>query len=129
MEPDLPSVILPCGTIIYKVYSYQFEHDGQTIHTTFLHYGEYDRSGADHSFSSELRRSFTRMLLDQPRPRFANSWIPLPDHEYLNRLSENGFDYGTYNICRMREANRTLISVRTARDGPQLIYSPHIRRP
>ena len=133
MESELPPcIIMPCGTIVYKVYSFQFEHEGQTVHVAFMHYGEYnqayDRSGADHSFSHELRRSFARMLLNEPAPRLANSWIPIPEHEYLSKLKENGFEYGTYNICKIRSANRIHVTIRTAQDGPQLIFSPHFSR-
>lgn len=125
----MDSVVLPCGKVIYKVYDFQFEHESNTIHVAFLHYGEYERTGADHSFSSEIRRSFARMLLNEPQPVPASRWITLPDHEYLQLLTANGFEYATYNICRVPELNRVHISVKAAQDGPQLITSrnPHFQ--
>ena len=124
----MDSLILPCGKLINKVYSYQFEYQTHTIHVAFLHYGEYERTGADHSFSSEIRRSFARMLLEQP-VSLRGQWIPLPDHEYLQLLAANGFEYSSYTICRVPEVLRTHITIKATHEGPQLITSrnPHFQ--
>ena len=59
------TLILPCGTIIEKVYSFSFEENEKQINVAFLNYNSAERSGADHSFSSEIRRDFGRMILQQ----------------------------------------------------------------
>ena len=59
------TLILPCGTIIEKVYSFSFEENERQINVAFLNYGSQERSGADHSFSSEIRRDFGRRILQQ----------------------------------------------------------------
>ena len=92
------TLILPCGTIIEKVYSYTFEEDNKTINVAFLNYGSYERSGADHSFSSEMRRNFGQTILaqhaqDLEKGETIPKWRPLPEHEYLTKLAANDFHY------------------------------------
>ena len=123
------TLILPCGTIIEKVYAFTFENEGQTVNVAFLNYGAYERSGADHSFSSEMRREFGRTILQQhqhdleqgnPIPK----WRPLPDHEYVTKLAENGFEYEFFNICNFQ--GRIYISIKAkVQENPPLVYSKH----
>ena len=125
-------VTLPCGKVVHKVYDYQFEHESHTVHVAFLHFGEYESTGADHSFASETRRSFARMLLNhQPCVQAGQltRWFPLPDHEYLRLLAANGFAYESYTICRLPELLRTHISIKAAHEGPYLLASanPHFQ--
>ena len=118
------AVILPNGTIMHKVYSFAFEHEDNQVVVGFLKFGECERTGADHSFSSELRRDFGRMLLEQPPATTRNVWLPLPEHEYLQRLRQNNFVYVQYNICNLFAANRKIyISIKSETVDPPIVYS------
>ena len=109
---------------MHKVYSFTFEHEGKQIVIGFLNFGECERTGADHSLSSELRRDFGRMLLEQPPAPQRNVWTPLPDHEYLQRLRQNNFHYVEYNICDLFAANNKIyISVKAETVNPPVVYS------
>ena len=68
------SGIFPRGTIIKKVYSYNFEYENKEVSVVFLNYGHYQQTGADHSCALELRNDFARQLLeiDTPTPSPVN---------------------------------------------------------
>ena len=123
LERMTDTVILPTGTIIHKVFAFEFEHEEKQVSVVFLNYGNYERTDADHSFEAELRNNFARMLLQQPPAPARNMWLPLPDHEYLNRLRGNNFNYVAYNIVNFDAANRVHISVKAETVDPPLVYS------
>ena len=62
------SGIFPRGTIIKKVYSYNFEYENKEVSVVFLNYGHYQQTGADHSCALELRNDFARQLLEMDTP-------------------------------------------------------------
>ena len=118
------SVVLPDGRIIHKVYSFTMEHEGYHVVVGFLNFGRYEHSGADHSFESELRRDFARTLLSLPPAPARNLWLPLPEHEYLDKLKGNDFKYVAYNICTLEAAKRKHISVKADAAPAPEVYSP-----
>ena len=123
------SVVLPNGQIMHKVYGYQFEYKDKKVFVGFCNFGDYEYTGADHSFSSELRRSFGQMLLEQPPAPARNMWLPLPEHEYLDKLRGNGFNYVEYHICDLVASNRMHISVKAETVNPPVVFSDVFRRP
>lgn len=125
--PDIPngggldSIVLPNGDIVHKVYSFNLQHEGYHVMVGFLHFGEYKRSEADPAFESELRQNFGQTVLAQPAAPARNMWLELPQHEYLDKLTQNGFNYAYYNICTLEAAKRKFISVKPAdNEGPLL---------
>ena len=62
------SGIFPRGTIIKKVYSYNFEYENKEVSVVFLNYGHYQQTGADHSCALEMRNDFAKQLLEMDTP-------------------------------------------------------------
>ena len=112
------SVIFPRGTIVKKVYSYTLEYENKEVSVVFLNYGDYQHTGADHSCAIELREDFARKLIEvdmstSSTKKTVQKWRPLPEHEYLKLLAQNGFHYNSFNICYFRE-ERIHISIKMA---------------
>ena len=120
---NMNTVFLPCGTMVNKIHGFETLCGQTKVHITFLKFGEYVAIEGDHVATEEMRNAFAETLLNNRYEGPNDRWIPLPNHEYIDYLKSNGFEYSSYCLRRFEEVGRTLISVKATYNGPQNITS------
>ena len=65
---------------------------------------EYKYDGADHSFPSKLRHEFALDLYNSIKTTKGTGWMKLPQHEYIEKLKQNDFNYNSFQVTEMTES-------------------------
>ena len=108
--------------VAYKVYSYScwtYDKEFVEIRIAFLNTEKYRYDGADHSCSSLLRHEFAFSLYELYCQHKLVTWAPLPEHEYLDLLKNNGFQYNEYHACQTNKQTIQIV-IRNASELPTI---------
>ena len=92
---------------LYPVYDYTcwtFDRTFVEIRIFFFNTKEYQYDGADHSFPSKLRHEFALDLYNSIKTTKGTGWMKLPQHEYIEKLKQNDFNYKSFQINEMTES-------------------------
>ena len=95
------SINLPNDDQVFQVYKYScwtYDKDFVEIRVLFLNEEKNRYDGADHSCSSLIRHDFAMKLYDMHCEDTSVIWAPLPVHEYLEKLQNNGFQYDKFHV-------------------------------
>lgn len=80
---------------ISPVYQFSYTDDDYiTYKVCFINTSAVKEDGADHSAPHSLRRSFVKQLVsNMDLEAMKDVWFPLPSHDYIDYLSNKGFNY------------------------------------